>query len=489
MRTSNLGGPSRILCWRSRGRLAVFLLAAPLALHAQTPPPLAPLDMSMTMPGTFTLVSVGDLIIRRPVSNLEDEDIQAALRLIREGDVAIGNMEGSLADYSTFEGPLRGFVGSADVAADLKAIGFDMVNRANNHLFDSESQGMFETNRLLDEAGIVHAGTGKNLDEAAAPAYLEISKGRVALVGMHTPNGVASGRLAATAQTGNLNGRPGLNMLDYSEEIVLTPEQVQDLRRIRDELLEHSHNYDNPRSAPRNLDPDQVNFYTSSSGREDPVYRAAQPGEIPGTIDFTLNSGDLERVLRSIRNAKQYSDFVIATIHSHQSQSVVENFHLSTRPPDFYVDLAHRAVDAGADAFVGHGVHTLRGVEIYGGKPIFYGMGEFFRQMNWSLETQFGMTDVSPTNRSGPRSQTLKSIVGVSRYEDGDLVEVRIYPIELGYQGPNSRLGLPRLVDGALGREILDTIQRLSRELGTEIEFEGVVGVIRVGAAAADGGG
>ena len=478
-----LGGLSNSLV------MAALLVVAPGAAQAQTPPALTPLDMSMTMPGTFTLVSVGDLIIRRPVSNLEDEDIQAALRLIREGDVAVGNLEGSLADYSTFEGPLRGFVGSAEVAADLKAIGFDMVNRANNHLFDSESEGMFETNRLLDEAGIVHAGTGKNLNEAAAPAYLEIPKGRVALVGMHTPNGVASLRLAATSQTGNLYGRPGLNMLDYSEEIVLTQDQLEDLRRIRDELLEHRHNYDNPRSAPRNLGPDQVNFYSSSSGREDPIYRVAQPGEIPGTIDFTLNRNDLDRVLRSIRNAKQYSDFVIATIHSHQSQSVVENFHLSTRPPAFYVDLAHRAVDAGADAFVGHGVHTLRGVEIYGGKPIFYGMGEFFRQMNWSLETQLGMRDVSPTDRSGPRSQTLKSIVGVSRFEDGDLVEVRIYPIELGYEGPNSRLGIPRLVHGALGREILETVQRLSRELGTEIEIEGDVGVIRAGGAAAGGGG
>lgn len=478
MRTSrNLAGP-----------LVAVLLSAPLALQAQTPPALAPLDMSMTMPGTFTLVSVGDLIIRRPVSNLEDEDVQAALRLIREGDVAVGNLEGSLADYSTFDGPLRGFVGSAEVAADLKAMGFDMVNRANNHLFDSESEGMFETNRLLDEAGIAHAGTGKNLDEAAAPTYLEIPKGRVALVGMHTPNGVASFRLAATAQSGNLYGRPGLNMLEYSAEIVLTQEQIDDLRRIRDELLEYADNYDSPRSAPRNLGPDRVNFYSSSSGREDPIYRAARPGEIPGTIDFTLDRGDLERVLRSVRNAKQYSDFVIATIHSHQSQSVLENFHLSTRPPDFYVDLAHRAIDAGADAFVGHGVHTLRGVEIYEGKPIFYGMGEFFRQMNWSLETQFGITDVSPTNRSGPRSQTLKSIVGVSRFEDGELIEVRIYPIELGYDGPNSRLGIPRLVDGALGREILETVQRLSRELGTQMEIEGDVGVIRVGGAAAAGG-
>ena len=238
MRTSMrafLGGPSKgpllaapvVATPVVAARVVAASVVATLVVSALL---VAPLDMAMTMPGTFTLVSVGDLIIRRPASNLADEAVQAALRLIREGDVAVGNLEGSLADYATFEGPLRGFVGNTEVAADLQAMGFDMVNRANNHLFDSESEGMFETNRLLDAAGIVHAGTGKNLNEAAAPAYLEIPKGRVALVGMHTPNGVASGRLAATAQTGNLYGRPGLNMLDYTEQIVLTRDQVDDLR-------------------------------------------------------------------------------------------------------------------------------------------------------------------------------------------------------------------------------------------------------------------
>ena len=37
-------------------------------------------------------------------------------------------------------------------------------------------------------------------------------------------------------------------------------------------------------------------------------------------------------------------------------------------------------VDAGADLFVGHGPHVLRGVEIYKGKPIFYSLGDFIFQ-------------------------------------------------------------------------------------------------------------
>jgi hypothetical protein len=41
-------------------------------------------------------------------------------------------------------------------------------------------------------------------------------------------------------------------------------------------------------------------------------------------------------------------------------------------PAQFLLDFAHAAVEAGADVFVGHRPHTLRGIEIYKGKVIFY---------------------------------------------------------------------------------------------------------------------
>ena len=45
-------------------------------------------------------------------------------------------------------------------------------------------------------------------------------------------------------------------------------------------------------------------------------------------------------------------------------------------PPEFMVDLAKRSIDAGADVFVGHGGPSL-GIELYQGKPIFYGLSTF----------------------------------------------------------------------------------------------------------------
>ena len=474
---------------KPHGRLALFVSTLMLALAPAAIDQLAvlraqrglsPRDLAMKIPGTFTLASVGDLIIRRPASALADPGLQAAIKLIRDADVAVGNMEGSLADTRHFEGPLRGFVGTAEVAADLKAMGFDMVNRANNHLFDSEAQGMFATNDLLDKAGVKHAGSGRSLNEAAAPTFMETGKGRIGYVGMHTPNGVASERLAATSQQGNLGGRPGLNMLNYSAMIVVSPEQLEQLRKFRDDLYTNRTRYDSPRPAPPATG--NVTLPSSPSGREDATFRAAKTGEVPGTIDFTMARADLDRILRSVRNAKAYSDFAVATIHAHQNQSVLERFHSSTKPPAFLVDLAHQTIDQGADAFVGHGPHILRGIEIYKGKPIFYGMGEFFRQMNWSLDAEFGLADAAAGGAGDAEGGALanESILATSRYESGKLVEVRIYPIDLRVDGPNSWVGIPRISPPNIGGKILERVQRLSKELGTTIAIENNVGVIRL---------
>jgi poly-gamma-glutamate capsule biosynthesis protein CapA/YwtB (metallophosphatase superfamily) len=40
-------------------------------------------------------------------------------------------------------------------------------------------------------------------------------------------------------------------------------------------------------------------------------------------------------------------------------------------------EIAHTAIDAGADAVFGHGPHFALPVESYRGKPIYYGLGSF----------------------------------------------------------------------------------------------------------------
>jgi poly-gamma-glutamate capsule biosynthesis protein CapA/YwtB (metallophosphatase superfamily) len=40
-------------------------------------------------------------------------------------------------------------------------------------------------------------------------------------------------------------------------------------------------------------------------------------------------------------------------------------------------EIGHAAIDAGADLVIGHGPHYSLPVEVYKGKPIFYGLGSF----------------------------------------------------------------------------------------------------------------
>jgi len=50
-----------------------------------------------------------------------------------------------------------------------------------------------------------------------------------------------------------------------------------------------------------------VVFPNSSSGREDGTLRAAKSGEVPGTIDYTMNRADVTRILRNAKTTSVLS--------------------------------------------------------------------------------------------------------------------------------------------------------------------------------------
>src|SRR2546430_1412092 len=97
-------------------------------------------------------------------------------------------------------------IGAPAVAKDLKAIGFDVMSRANNHATDWGLEGMRQTSRALDEAGIVHAGVGENRASARGARYFDTEKGRVALISMASTFTPMSRSAPAAAEA---PGRPG----------------------------------------------------------------------------------------------------------------------------------------------------------------------------------------------------------------------------------------------------------------------------------------
>ena len=424
----------------------------------------------------FTLAAVGDLIMKRTSGLPDDPAFQGLIKIIRDADVGFANAESNFADLLHFQGPVQGFLGPKEIAGEVKAMGFTMVNRANNHSFDGFLDGFSATNDLLAEAGVVYAGAGRDLDEARAPRFLATPKGRVGLIGMHNTQDTRGGSNPLPGMMGALSaagGRPGISILNLTKSIMLTPEQVAALKKVRDAAYERRTLYSNPLPSPSVNEPaEQVDMFG---------YRF-QVGEKPGENVFTMNPQDLREILRSVRAGKQYSDFMMVAIHTHQGHTDFQRAHFSEYPPGFLVTLAHQAVDNGADAFLGSGVHVLRGIEIYKGKPIFYGLAEFFNDMDT-------MPSGDPANEGtliarGPNSVTdpinYESVLTLSRYDKAKLQEVRLYPVEEGWAGPLSKRGTPMLVSGAIAQRILGRLQKISEPFGTKIAIEGDVGVIRV---------
>jgi len=77
-----------------------------------------------------------------------------------------------------------------------------------------------------------------------------------------------------------------------------------------------------------------------------------------------------------------------------QVDHLVVSFHwgleYTSAPTSHQVSLAHVAVDAGADAVLGHHPHWTQTVEHYSGKPIVYSLGNFVFDQTWSDRTRRG---------------------------------------------------------------------------------------------------
>ena len=158
--------------------------------------------------------------------------------------------------------------------------------------------------------------------------------------------------------------------------------------------------------------------------------------------------------------------------------NVPETEGLDTNPSvaDYLEQFAKATIDAGADAFQGTGVHTLRGIEIYKGRPIFYGLGEFFRQMDTvGLSGMGGRWAAAKTTARRSSTRASSRSAGSTR----QLAEIRLTPIEITDDVRIAHRGIPHLAPPEAQR-ILTRLQQLSAPFGTKIAIENNIGVIRV---------
>jgi poly-gamma-glutamate synthesis protein (capsule biosynthesis protein) len=209
-----------------------------------------------------------------------------------------------------------------------------------------------------------------------------------------------------------------------------------------------------------------------------------QAGTEPDGIVYEMNQKDEKDILTSIRNGKVYADFMIATIHAHETNHSYSagNGGVDNETPAFLIKLAHDCIDNGADMFVGHGVHSLRGIEVYKGKPIFYGISNFVTM--FGLQFGNGGYDILANERSKSYlldPLTMQTVLVTSRFEGGKLKEIRIYPADDGDASrPVSQIGIPLTPNAEFAQATLKKLQELSKPFGTTISIEDNVGVIRI---------
>ncbi len=430
---------------------------------------------------TWSLAAAGDAIITRRISQFDhpgDPGFHRLANLVREADAAFVNLELSLFRLESFDAWPEAENGGnwelapPEVAYDLKAMGFDLYNRANNHTTDLGVEGMRLTNQLLDSLGLIHSGSGMNLGWASRPGYLDTPKGRIALIGLATTFTPMS---RASDPRGPYMGRPGLNPLRVQRTYEADSVSFEFLKGIAADLGGR---------VPEEPD-DPVRLFGVSVRR----------GEANQVVT-EVNRYDEERILAEVRNASRLADFVVVSSHSHDRGAE------RTQPPEWLREFAKKCLDAGAVTYVIHGPHILRGIEIYDGKPIFYSLGNFIFQNetidpmpqdnyeNYDLDEaalaadlydrRFRVNEEGVPTTGFPSSPVwYESVLAIPTFQGNRLIDLKLYPIDLAQAAPRSQRGTPRLADEETGRKIIEHLAELSVQFGTTIEYKNAIGVWR----------
>ena len=441
-----------------------------LSLLATTLIGAGPVEEPATIAEDFTVAVAGDVIYLRPMLATLEARAPDLLALLRDAGATFGNFETNVLDLTDFRGSPQAESGGTwmfaapGIVADIKAMGFDLVGMANNHATDWGVEGMNETNRRLDDAGIVHAGTGQTLAAARAPRYLDTGGGRI---GMVSATSSFTPMSRAADPIGRVPGRGGVNAVRTTRTVLVPPA-----------TLTHLENVARLAGGRNGRNGDHVELMGTR-------YAAGEDGAV--TYSYAPNPADITGNLRSVRQAHQNANLTLFSIHNHEPGND------SVRPANFAQPLARAVIDSGADMYLGHGPHQLRGIEIYKCRPIFYSLGNF-AMMNNSLDDvprdmyeQLAATEgttvpellAGRNQRDFSNSAFFESVIAKVRFRGNRAVEITLHPIDLGLTAKGADKGVPKMADAATGRRILARLQHLSAPYGTRITIENGVGMIR----------
>lgn len=214
----------------------------------------------------------------------------------------------------------------------------------------------------------------------------------------------------------------------------------------------------------------------------------ASPGGPPRTYTFA-EPQHLEWLADDIRAAREHSDLVLVALHKGIG-------HTPAALAMYEGPVARAAIDAGADAVVGHHAHILRGVEIHRGRPIFHGLGNFVtvtraltpvgndspERRNWARRRQelygFAPDPDMPYYPFHPESRNT-FVATLTRLDDG---EMRAGLVPCWIDGDARPVPLSR--EGG-GQKVVDYVQDITRRAGLSTQYfwrdDTVVGIRKDG--------
>ena len=420
---------------------------------------------------TLTITSAGDafMVQKFPAGFSIAPELKA---WIASGDARLVNFEAVVNDGTCPPAAWSGgtwAVMRPDVLPDLLAFGFNGCGCSNNHSLDYSREGLFMTIAALEKAGVRHCGTGRDLQEASAPAFIDTPNGRVAFISV---NSEYHPDAKAGPTTSRSPGRPGMNLLRWKKKYYVTPEHMATLKEIAAATMINGSRVLDQEAGFVNPDPPGAFAFGGIAFEE----RATE-----GRTSW-CDPNDLKRLKADIAAARAKADAVVVLAHSHCIRA--------TRycEPDYYFETFCRAaIDSGATAVVGGGTHQLKGIEFRNGCPIFYSLGDFVFQNSVTPSVppdfceQYGVPLDSPAEVAhNARSRDGKvglhtdranflSVVPKIEVEDGRVVRVTMMPIELHYAHDWSVNGLPRPADAKASADIEKVLSALSAEYGTSI--------------------
>jgi poly-gamma-glutamate synthesis protein (capsule biosynthesis protein) len=336
-----------------------------------------------------TLILTGDVNLM----NVADPAVpfRRARAEFRAADMVFSNLECCL--YAPPGGQsfhAEGFFADPDIgAAALLGAGVGAVGIANNVNYGDAA--ILASVARLDAAGIPHTGAGADKAAAEAPAIVERA-------------GLRFGFLQRSSVFWPTNHEAGPRDPGIAVLRAHTAYQVP-MHKTRPEI------------PPMN-----------------------RPG-IPPVVVTWPDAAYLAAFADDIRALRARADVVVASLHWGLGKDTLQ----------YMRDIAHAAIDAGADIVVGHGPHYSLAVESHRGKPIFYGLGSF------SFHTGHG-------------GRAHGDWIGMMARAEVERGAVRSAAFRFVRHNAANETTLCALADE---RAVFDDIARRSAEFGTTIEPDG----------------